>query len=187
MIADQAPTAPFVALFTGPPGCGKSTLAEHVAERTGAPVANWDWLMSGIRVFPDVWASVEYDAERRRDVGYSLMLRLTEQQLRRGQSIVLDVIARPRAHDRFRTLAQQHGARFAVVECTCSDLAVHESRVVGRRRDIPGWDELEWSWVLHSISIYQPVSEPKLRVDAVDSLATNLAKVGAYLGLDLTA
>lgn len=174
---------PFVAIFTGPPGCGKSTLAEHAAQLSRAPVANWDWLMSGLRVFPDVWEPVAADAERRRDVGYSLMARLGEQQLRRGHSIIYDCITRPRAFAMFEQLAAAYGAEVKVVECICSDLAVHEARIVGRRRDIPGWDELEWEWVLGSLAIYETLGVPKLVVDAVEPEDRNRAAVAGYLGL----
>ncbi len=176
-------SSPFVAIFTGVPGCGKSTLAERAALKSGAPVANWDWLMSGLRVFPDVWAPIEADAERRRDVGYSLMCRIGEQQLRRGQSIIYDCITRRRAYEMFSALAGQYGASLHVVECVCTDLAVHETRIVGRRRDIPGWDELEWKWVINSIAIYESLDVAKLVVDAMDPVDRNHAAVAAHLGL----
>ncbi len=150
---------------------------------SGAPVANWDWLMSGLRVFPDVWAPIEADAERRRDVGYSLMCRIGEQQLRRGQSIIYDCITRPRAYGQFSALAAEYGAALRVVECTCSDLAVHETRIVGRRRDIPGWDELEWTWVLNSIAIYESLDVPKLVIDAIDPIDRNHERVAEHLDL----
>ncbi len=140
--------------------------------------------MSGLRVFPEVWAPIEADAERRRDVGYSLMGRIGEQQLRRGQSIIYDCITRPRAYATFSALADQYGADLHVVECVCSDLAVHETRIVGRRRDIPGWDELEWQWVLDSIAIYESLDVPKLVVDAIKPVDDNHAAVADLLSLN---
>ena len=172
-----------VVVLSGPPGCGKSTLAEHISKVSGAAVANWDWLMSGLRDFAEVWATVEADAELRRDVGYSLMCRVGELQLRRGHGIIFDVITRPRALALFSALASRYETPLSVIECCCSDRAVHEARIVGRRRNIPGWDELEWHWVENSISIYEELPEPKLVVDAVAPLDANIARVEAYLGL----
>ena len=143
--------------------------------------------MSGLRVFPEVWAPIEADAERRRDVGYSLMCRIGEQQLRRGQSIIYDCITRPRAYEQFRALAEQYDAELHVIECICSEVEVHEIRIVGRRRDIPGWDELEWEWVLDSIAIYESLDVPKLVVDAMDPIEANHDRVARHLGLSMSS
>ena len=50
-------TSPFVCVFSGVPGTGKSTLAEAITQETHAALINWDWLMSAVRVFPEVWAA----------------------------------------------------------------------------------------------------------------------------------
>jgi hypothetical protein len=34
-----------------------------------------------------------------------------------------------------------------VIECVCSDQAVHRSRIEGRVRGIPGWHEVGWDHV----------------------------------------
>ena len=70
-----------------------------------------------------------------------------------------------------------------MIECICSDIDVHKSRIVGRVRAIPGWNELDWEWVLQSRAQYQPLECDKLVLDAVDSIADNLARVRTYLGV----
>src|SRR2546427_3126241 len=50
-------------LVSGSTSAGKSTIAEAIAAELGATVASFDWLMSGLRVFPDVWAGVELPVE----------------------------------------------------------------------------------------------------------------------------
>jgi predicted kinase len=40
---EQTPTAcPLLVVCTGPPGTGKSTIADEVAQRLGATVLGWD-------------------------------------------------------------------------------------------------------------------------------------------------
>lgn len=40
--------APTLLLLTGPPGTGKSSLAEHAADRLDAAVLGWDWAMADL-------------------------------------------------------------------------------------------------------------------------------------------
>jgi predicted kinase len=168
-------------LVGGPTGAGKSTMAEAIAADLDATVASFDWLMSGLRAFPEVWAGIEYPVEQQRAIGWSLLSRVAEQQLRRGASVVLDLVARERPRREWAELAQRYGAAFRVVECICSDPAVLRKRVVGRTRSIPDWYELRWEDVARSHSNYEPLAEPKLVIDAVAPVDENLGRVRRYL------
>jgi predicted kinase len=169
-------------LVSGPTGSGKSTIADRIATAIGATVASFDWLMSGLRAFPDLWADVELPVERQRAIGVSLLSRVAEQQLRRGASVVLDLVARQPARDSCEELAQRYGASFTVVECTCSDPEIVRTRLEQRTRSIPDWYELTWERVAASQRNYVPLTGAKIVVDAVAPLARNVEMVRAHLG-----
>jgi predicted kinase len=168
-------------LVGGPTGAGKSTMAEAIAGELDATVASFDWLMSGLRAFPDVWAGIERPVERQRGIGWSLLGRVAEQQLRRGASVVLDLVAREQPRREWAELATRYGAAFRVLECICSDPAIWRERVEGRARSIPGWYELTWESVERSRVNYVPLEGPKLVIDAVAPFDENLALVRRYL------
>jgi predicted kinase len=84
----------WLVVVTGWTGAGKSTMADLIGKELDATVASFDWLMSGLRAVPDLWAEVELPVERQRRIGWNLLSRVAEQQLRRGSSCVLDLIAR---------------------------------------------------------------------------------------------
>lgn len=87
------------------------------------------------------------------------------------------LVARQEPRIEWQDLARRYDARFGVVECLCSDEAVHRSRVEGRSRDIPGWYELTWAHVAAGRERYLPLPEPKISLDAVDTRAANLERV----------
>lgn len=176
-MADPRRDDPWLVLVSGWTGAGKSTIADLVAADLDATVAGFDWVMSGLRAIPEIWDVVELPVERQRRIGWNLLSRVAEQQLRRGRSCVLDLVAREEPRTEWEDMATRHGARFEVIECICSDEAVHRSRVEGRRRDIPGWYELEWAHVQAGRERYTPLAEPKLVIDATSSLDVNLARV----------
>jgi hypothetical protein len=146
-----------------------------------APWVSFDWVMSGLRAIPEVWQQIERPAGRQRLVGWSLMGRVIEQQIRRGGSAVADLVARQEPVDKWRTLAETYGCGFVVVECVCSNVDVHRTRVEGRTRSIPGWYEITWAQVIATRESYVPLDEPKLVIDAVDALDENLVKVRRFL------
>ena len=161
-------------VVSGYTGAGKSTMAEAIATDIGASVVSFDWIMSGLRSFPEVWSHVETPVERQRSVGWALMSRVGEQQLRAGRSVVFDLVARSAALIEWMELAERNEARLSVVECVCSDPPLQLARIAGRNRQIPGWYELTSSDVERSRARYQPLPDPKVVVDSVNPLSANV-------------
>jgi hypothetical protein len=69
-----------------------------------------------------------------------------------------------------------------VIECICSDEAIHRSRLKERKRYIPGWHELEWPEVERVKQYYVPWEEDRLVLDMIDPLAENVLKAEIYCG-----
>jgi hypothetical protein len=99
---------------------------------------------------------------------------LAERQLLLGQSIILDSVAsRQSIRDTWLQLAEQYGADCRVIECICSDGSLHRSRLKGRKRNIPGWHELEWSEVERVKQYYIPWEGERLVLDMAYSYNEN--------------
>jgi predicted kinase len=171
----------WLVVVTGWTAAGKSTMADALARELGATVASFDWVMSALRSHADVWSVVEEPVELQRRVGWDLLSRVAEQQLRSGRSCILDLVAREEPRREWAVLADRYRASFGVIECVCSDVNVHRSRVEGRRREIPGWYELRWDWVERGRQLYEPLRDPKVVIDAVDPLENNLGVVMGHL------
>lgn len=143
-----APGPPTLALFTGAPCSGKSTLAEAAAAELGAAVLAWDWAMAGLTWCSTVQDAVEsLDRPTQRRLGWSILANLAEAQLRAGRSVVLDGVARDEQVATVRDVARRHDARSVVVLTTCADRDRLRDRCDGRVRAIPGWHELTWDHV----------------------------------------
>ncbi|HVX46160.1 MAG TPA: ATP-binding protein [Mycobacteriales bacterium] len=158
-------------VLSGVPGTGKSSLAEAIGRERGIPVFAVDWLLGALTPFggrhsPELMGS-----------GYELLTTLAYRQLQLGQSVILDAPAEePEVRDRWRSLAVAAGARLAVITCVCSDLRVHEERLQGRSRGIPGWHEGgDWKNVQQRLATFRPWEESGLTVDAVRPVEANLA------------
>jgi predicted kinase len=169
-------------LVTGPPGTGKSTIAETAAGALGASVFAWDWVMAGMTDFDDIQTALgAMDRERYRRVGWSILENLAVAQVRGGRSAVLDGVARQGEVDSVRRVARDAGVPSIVVATRCSDRALHRSRIDGRRRDIPGWHELEWSHVASVLDAWTEPTDVDLALDAADELDENLQRLRVAL------
>ena len=163
---------PILVLVTGLQGTGKSTVAGLAANLLDAPLIAHDWAMSGLRPFPDVQAALDaMEPPGHGRVGWSLLRALAQSQLRRGTSVVLDGVARAPQAETFRLLAAEEGARFLVIMTECSDPELHRSRVDGRERGIPGWNEFDWSHVEESRKSWDPNLSVDVRIDTAEPLS----------------
>ena len=165
-------------VFSGLPGTGKSTLAEALGRDFGIPVFAKDWLeatllRSGLKPAREN-NSLGF-------AGYELLLTLAERQLMLGQSVILDSVAAAQTiRSAWHKLAEQYHADWRVIECFCSDESLHRTRLKGRKRDIPGWHELEWSEVERVKRYYTSWTGERLVLDMANSLTENLLKAKTY-------
>jgi len=163
----------------GLPGAGKSSLADALAERLQIPVFNKD------RIEASLWRSGTTAELNSWQVAEDLLTTLAGEQLRRGQSAILDTVARTVAsREAWRAVALECGAPFVLIECVCSDAALHRRRIEGRDRGIPGWYELTWDDVERVRSRWEPWPDDRLVLDAVNPLVDNIETMVAYAGLD---
>ena len=118
-----------------------------------------------------------------RVVGWSILTALAQSQLRADASVVLDGVARSPEIARCREVVRDEDGIFVLVTTLCSDRALHQSRVEGRRRSIPNWYELRWDSVQRSLESWVQPERADLTIDSADPWEENLAKVSALLSL----
>jgi Ser/Thr protein kinase RdoA (MazF antagonist)/predicted kinase len=171
---------PRLIVMTGLPGTGKSSIAKALGRELGIPVFAKDWLEAALR--RSGFAAAPEFAQRLGYAGYELLSTLADQQLRLGQSAVLDSVASTDSiRSAWRELAAAYSAGWCVIECVCSDLALHRERLLSRERWIPDWPELEWAEVERVQSYYAPWREAHLILDAVHPLQENIDRALRYL------
>jgi len=165
-------------VFSGLPGAGKSALAEAVGRKLGIPVFAKDWLEAVLLRSKLVPAETE---KQLGSVGYDLLTTLAERQLSLGQSVILDSVASTESiRNTWRELRKKYNADWRVIECICSDVGVHRSRLEQRQRNIPGWHELQWSDVEFVQSYYAPWDEKRLILDSINPDDQNILAAVNY-------
>jgi predicted kinase len=172
---------PTVLLVTGPPGTGKSTLAEHASGLLQAPVLGWDWVMAALTPFDEVQRALgSIDSEDYRRVGWSLLWNVTLAQIRNGRSVILDGVARDVEVAATRSVVERH-ATFFIVATSCGDREAHQKRIEGRQRHIPGWYELDWKHVEARLNEWEPLRDADLYIDTALSFDENRARITQLL------
>ena len=166
-IAGQRRAEPLLVLVTGPPGTGKSRVADAAGHLLGAAVLSHDWAMSGLRPYPELSEALDaMNPPGHRAVGWSILCALARAELRRDRPVVLDGVARDPEVALCRRVADEEGGHVLLLATECSDAALHRQRIEGRQRKIPGWYELDWDHVAQSCANWQAPGDTELTLDA---------------------
>jgi predicted kinase len=176
---DAVCAEPTVIIFTGLPGTGKSTLAERVARTVRAPAFEGDWLMGSLK--PAHAALAKLDQAEYVAAWFGLLRTLVTRQLMLDQSAVVVDLVSDSEFVLWRETGARFGARLFLVECVCSDEAVHRLRIESRIRGIPGWHEVGWDHVERMRAEVPQVTVDRLIVDAMEPVEDNLRRVLSYI------
>jgi predicted kinase len=168
-----------VIIFAGLPGTGKSTLAERVARTVRAPDFSGDWLMGGLE--PAHAALARLNRSEYLAAWFGLLRTLVTRQLMLDQSAIVEGLDSDSQFVLWRETADQFAARLSLIECVCSDDAVHRARIEGRVRGIPGWHEVGWDHVERMRAEWPPLTADRLIIDAMEPVEANFRRVLDYI------
>ena len=168
---------PWLVAMKGFAGSGKSTLARALGRELGWAVLDKDDVM-------DVLHGRAPEAGR---LAYEVLLRVTRRQLLQGLSVICDSpLAFRSLYEHAGRIADESGARLAVVECVCPDEGEWRRRIDGRKAlGLPDHHQTDWAaFVAYRDSREEhayAATAPRLVVDTTRPLPENLAEVVGWL------
>lgn len=160
-------------LFSGLPGCGKTSLAQQIVRDLGCAYFAKDRIQ---RVLNDYIEGAEPVH------GYRLLLDMAAEHLALGVDVVVDAVF-PMAgfRDIAEQLAQKYQAQFLPVWCICSDEVVWVSRFQERVQYVPGWTPVGLDKAREVQAYFEAWERPDILIlDAVADIADNLEKLSTY-------
>ena len=154
-------------VLSGLPGSGKSMLAEGLSRTLSMPVFSVDPIEAAM------WQS-GLPKHSTGIAAYDVAISLADEHLRLGHSVIADAVnpvEAPRAA--WRNLAAKHRAELKVIECVCTDEAVHRRRIEARIRNIAGMPEVTWARVLERRAEYEGWTDARLDPGYLDRCRRN--------------
>jgi predicted kinase len=146
-------------ILAGLPGSGKSTVAEGLSRHLSMPIFSVDPIEAAMRRGGLAKAQTGVAA-------YNVAITMAEEHLRLGHSVIIDAVnpvEAPRAA--WRNLAARHQAGLRIIECLCTDEAIHRRRIEARVRAIDGMPEITWARVVERRAEYQAWNDARLTLD----------------------
>jgi predicted kinase len=167
---------PVLIVMSGLPGSGKSTIAERVAARLGAPVLSVDPIESAI-----IKAGIQKGFETGL-AAYLVAAALASEQLKLGISVVIDAVnAEEEGKNNWRELGKKHNLTPIVIDVFVSNVELHRQRIEARVRNLHGINEVTWDKVEARRKHFTAWQEPTLRLDSSGDLNANVSEAVRYI------
>lgn len=167
----------------GLPATGKSTIAEVVGNRIGAPVVSVDPIESAI-------LSAGIDADQPTGLAaYLVAETIAESVLAGGGSVIVDAVnAVEPAREQWVKLAARQQVPIKFVEVVCSDPELHRTRLASRDRRLTNLSEPTWHAVEQSLDEWEAWTGatgavPRITLDSAQPLGVNVEHALAFLEL----
>jgi predicted kinase len=125
-------TGPFLIVFGGLPGTGKTTIARDLVARLGGVYLRIDSIEQAIRYATRARGTVNVK-------GYRVAYAVAGDNLQLGMNVVSDSVNPiQESRDAWMEVGRLTNSCFVEVEVVCSDAELHRQRVETRKADIPG-------------------------------------------------
>jgi len=162
-------------VISGLPGTGKSSLADRIAAALVVPIFSVDPIESAI---------LRAGIARSFETGLAAYL-VAEvgagSHLAHGGTAIIDAVSSVEySKQMWRELAARHGTALRVIECTCTDEAVHRERLAKRDRGM-AFDEPTWESIEQRRAEYVPWREAVLVIDAMEPIEANARRALEWL------
>lgn len=165
----------------GLPGTGKSTIAEAVGHRIGAPVVSVDPIESAI-------LSAGIDSDQPTGLAaYLVAETIAEAVLSGGGSVIIDAVnAVGPAREQWVKLAAREQTPIKFLEVICSDGELHRTRLGKRDRRLAHLAEPSWHAVEQSLDEWEAWAGAsgavaRITLDSVRPLEVNVEHALAFL------
>lgn len=157
-------------VFSGLPGTGKTTLATALSKELGLEVFSVDEIESRIIQTTGTPRSYQTGLQAYKDAAAD-----AARQLEQGRSVIVDAVnAVDEAKQMWIEFSNQYDASLKVIECICSDYAIHKHRIDERERNIHGIPETTWEEVLIKSKESTPWTIPTIIIDCINDTALNI-------------
>jgi predicted kinase len=175
---------PFLVVFAGAPGVGKSTLARALARELRAAYLDKDTIKDAALALGRE-LRVENSMQFAGALSYTLLVPLARDNLTLGTHVIIDSPAGYRAfQDAVEQLVRSVKVNFKLVECITTDEALLRERIERRAPDMPEHRVRDWDGYQQARERLERMSGPRLVVDTAEAVPVNLHKITHVLGID---
>jgi predicted kinase len=173
---------PFLIVFAGAPGVGKSTLARSVARELAAVYLDKDTVKdAALGLGRDM--EVENIGQFAGALSYTLLAPLARDNLTLGMHVIIDSPAGYKAfQDAVEELVRGVRVRFKLIECITTDEALLRERLERRAPDMPEHRVRDWDQYQQARERMERLSGPRLVIDTAEPIQTNLKRIINALG-----